>query len=497
LTRILIAGFQHETNTFGATKASFDEFLEADGWPGLLQGADVITGTQGINLPIAGFVEAARSAPDIELVPVVWASAEPSAHVTDDAFARISTMIVDGIEQAGALDGIYLDLHGAMVTESHEDGEGELLARIREVTGASLPIVVSLDLHANMTERMVSHASAFCIFRTYPHIDMAATGARCLPILQRLLSGEILYPAMRQASFLVPLSAQYTGASPCKELYQNLPQDSAAGQAHCDIAMGFPPADIHDAGPAVVAYAASQAEADEHAQRIIDAMEAKETAFDSALLTADSAVAKAMSYTGSKPVVIADVQDNPGAGATSDTTGLLKALVDGKAADAVLALLHDPQTVAAAQELGEGGIFDAVLGGKSGLPDMGSYHAKCRVLALSDGEFAFSGAMYAGATAQIGPTALLEIVDSESSVSVLVGSKRCQCLDRAILTHIGIDPQKKKIVAVKSTVHFRDDFEPIAELILHAQSPGVNYCSLENVPYQNLRADVRRRPNRR
>ena len=120
-------------------------------------------------------------------------------------------MILDGIKQAGALDAIYLDLHGAMVTESHEDGEGELLARVRELTGASLPIVVSLDLHANITERMVSHASAFCIFRTYPHIDMAATGARCFPILERLLSG-VLYPAMRQASFLVPLTAQYTGA---------------------------------------------------------------------------------------------------------------------------------------------------------------------------------------------------------------------------------------------------------------------------------------------
>ena len=105
MTRILIAGFQHETNTFGATKASFDEFLEADGWPGLLQGADVITATEGINLPIAGCVEATRSAPDRELAPVVWASAEPSAHVTDDAFERISTMILDGIKQAGALDG--------------------------------------------------------------------------------------------------------------------------------------------------------------------------------------------------------------------------------------------------------------------------------------------------------------------------------------------------------------------------------------------------------
>ena len=494
MTRILIAGFQHETNTFGASKATFEDFLEADGWPGLLQGNEIITGTEGINLPVAGFVAATRTVPDIELLPVVWASAEPCAYVTDDAFERISTMLLDGISKVRSLDGIYLDLHGAMVTESHEDGEGELLERIRNLTGDVLPIVASLDLHANLTERMVTHASSFCIFRTYPHIDMAKTGARCYSMLRRLLSGETLHHAMRQASFLVPLLAQYTGASPCRELYQLLPHDSGSGRAHCDIAMGFPSADIYDAGPAVVAYASTQAEADRHADRIIEALEESEAEFDSTMHSPTSAVAKAMSHIGTKAVVIADVQDNPGAGATSDTTGLLSALVEGKATNAAFGLLHDPESAAIAHDLGVGAVFETALGGKSGLPDMGPYHAECRVLALSNGQFTFSGAMYAGVSAQIGPMALLEILDDEANVCVVVGSKRCQCLDQAIFTHIGVDPEKMKILAVKSTVHFRDDFEPIADLILHAQSPGVNYCSLETIPYRNLRPNVRRGP---
>ena len=160
MIRILIAGFQHETNTFGATKARFEDFLQADSWPGLMQDKEIITGTEGINIPIAGFVDATRNEIDIELLPVVWASAEPSSYVTDDAFERITEMLLDGITKAGPLDGIYLDLHGAMVTESHEDGEGELLNRIRNVTGDDLPIVVSLDLHANLTELMVRHVSA-------------------------------------------------------------------------------------------------------------------------------------------------------------------------------------------------------------------------------------------------------------------------------------------------------------------------------------------------
>ena len=136
MIRIAVAGFQHETNTFGATKAGFAEFEEADSWPGMLQGDTVISGTAGINLPMAGFVEAAMADPDVELLPIVWCSAEPSSYVTDGAFERISTLILDGLRQAGELDAVYLDLHGAMVTETHEDGEGELLSRVA-VSGRS------------------------------------------------------------------------------------------------------------------------------------------------------------------------------------------------------------------------------------------------------------------------------------------------------------------------------------------------------------------------
>jgi microcystin degradation protein MlrC len=277
-------------------------------------------------------------------------------------------------------------------------------------------------------------------------------------------------------------------------LYNLLSIENTTNAVVSDIAMGFPPADIFDAGPAVVAYGSTQASADHEADRLIEAIKASEDLFDSALLSPIAAVSRAMAANGAKPVVIADVQDNPGAGATSDTTGLLKALVDCKAQNAVLGLLNDPETAAKAHALGVGGIFSVGLGGKSGLPGLGPYHATFKVLALSDGRFAFSGTMYAGARAKIGPTALLKIVDDTADVCVLVGSKRCQCLDRAIFTHIGIELEKLKIIALKSTVHFRDDFEPIAERILHAEAPGANYCRLGDVPYQRLRPKVRRGP---
>ena len=494
MTRIVIAGFQHETNTFGATKAGFAEFEEADAWPGLLRGEAVVSGTAGINLPMAGFVEAAAADPSMELLPIVWCSAEPSSYVTDEAFERIAGLILDGIEAAGAIDGIYLDLHGAMVTESHEDGEGELLSRIRRLVGDDLPLAVSLDLHANVTERMVRHASSLAIFRSYPHLDMAATGARAFDLLRCHLAGQSTYKAFRQVPFLVPLSAQYTGASPCNELYDLLAEESRAGLVSADIAMGFPAADIFDAGPSLVAYGASQEAADTMADRLLWAIEQAEGSFDAALMSPEAAVQAAMTTASDKPVVIADVQDNPGAGATSDTTGLLAAMVEGGAQGAVLGLLDDLTVAAQAHAVGVGGEFAAALGGKSGLPGLGCFKGRFQVEALSDGHFPFTGEMYAGSVAELGPTALLRVLVRDADVRVVVGSKRCQCLDQAIFTHIGIEPVAQRIIGVKSTVHFRADFEPIAARVLNAEAPGANPCRLDQVPYKRLRPGVRLGP---
>ena len=494
MTRIAVAGFQHETNTFGATKASFAEFEEADAWPGLLSGVAVLSGTAGINLPMAGFVEAAAADPAMELIPLVWCSAEPSSYVTDEAFERIAAMILDGLRAAGEIDGIYLDLHGAMVTESFEDGEGELLSRIRDLVGDALPLAVSLDLHANVTQRMVRQASSLSIFRSYPHIDMAETGARAFAMLQRHLSGTQVHKAFLQAPFLVPLSAQYTGAAPCRELYAMLAPNDRPGLLSAGIAMGFPAADIFDAGVSVVAYGETQEIADAMAARLLRAVEEAEGAFDDDLMAPEAAVRAALSASDSRPVVIADVQDNPGAGATSDTTGLLVALVEAGAQGAVLGLLDDPAIAAMAHDLGVGREFTAALGGKSGLPGLTSYRGRFRVEALSDGRFPFTGVMYGGSVAELGPTAVLRVLDCEADVRVVVGSKRCQCLDQAIFTHIGIEPAGMRILAVKSTVHFRADFGPIAARVLNAKAPGANPCRLEEVDYQRLRPGVRLGP---
>ncbi|MEM7056760.1 MAG: M81 family metallopeptidase [Pseudomonadota bacterium] len=489
MPRIAIAGFQHETNTFVPNKTTFRDFQIADSWPEMLLGPEVVTGTHGMNLPIAGFVQAAGEVPSVDLHPILWTAAEPAAHVTDDAFERITRMILEGLDQT--LDGVYLDLHGAMVTESVEDGEGEVLRLVRDMVGPDIPIAISLDLHANLTPGMVELADVICVYRTYPHLDMADTGARCFPLLMDLISGVRFAKAFRQAPFLIPLHAQFTGADPCRSLYDLLPQ---IGDAMADIALGFTASDIWHAGPSVVAYGQSQDQADTTADQLLSAVLAAEDQFETGLLSPTDAVRKAMENTDPRPVVIADVQDNAGAGGTSDTTGLLSALVAEGATRAVLGLLHDPDMAAEAHAAGVGGVIQGPLGGKSGMDGQEAFDGRFRVEAVGDGQCTYTGEMYGGGIAVLGPSAILRVLDTPADVRVVISSQRSQCLDRALFTHIGVDLADARIIAVKSTVHFRADFDPIASDTLMTAAPGGFICDLKAVPYQRLRPGLRLGP---
>ncbi|MEM6422729.1 MAG: MlrC C-terminal domain-containing protein, partial [Pseudomonadota bacterium] len=349
----------------------------------------------------------------------------------------------------------------------------------------------SLDLHANISAAMVAGATQIAIFRTYPHLDMAATGARCLPMLLRQIAGERPAKAPRQVPFLVPLPAQFTGAEPCRGLYAALGGLPAGVTA--EIALGFTAADTLDTGPAILAYAPDEATAERTADRLLGAFCAAEPRFDAGMLDPTEAVRQAMAAPRG-PVVLADVQDNPGAGAPSDSTGLLAALVAAGAEGAVLALMADAEMAAKAHATGPGAIIEGALGGKSGLPGQRSFPGRFRVDALTDGTCVFTGEIYHGATAVLGPTAVLRVEDPRADVRVVVSSRRSQALDRAIFTHAGIDPAACRIVAVKSTVHYRADFDPIAAQTLSVAAPGGFPCELATILYRRLRPGLRLGP---
>jgi microcystin degradation protein MlrC len=496
MKRFAIGGWQHETNTFAPFETDYGAFEMADGWPALTEGPAIIETVAGINLPIAGFIESARHA--AELVPTLWTSAEPAGYVTDDAFERILSRLCAGIAAAGPLDGVYLDLHGAMVTRQFEDAEGEILDRVRAVIGPDTPLVASLDFHANISERMVRVSDALTIYRTYPHVDNAETGARAAEILLKLASGARVFKAYRQSEYLIPLHLGATAFEPNRRLYARLKELEASGLT-ADMALGFPAGDVFDAGPCIVSYADSADRAQRIADGLYDELADAEGRYQSVIFQPDVAIARAMANHSDRPVILADAQDNSGAGSTSDSTSPVTDLIRHRAKGAVVAIITDAEFAAVAHASGVGGVFEGTLGGKIGnfgRPGAGSMRARFRVLALGDGKFVCTGPVWLGACMQLGAMALVEVLDADGAgVKVVVSSVRCQALDQAMLRHVGIEPSRQRIIVLKSTVHFRADFDPLAAETMVVEWPGQNFLDPSRYDYKRLRPQLRVVPN--
>ncbi|MGB3447160.1 MAG: M81 family metallopeptidase [Xanthobacteraceae bacterium] len=493
MTRIAVGGFLHETNTFAPTKATYADFVHGGGWPAMTHGSDVLKVMRGINVGLAGFVDDAV-ARGWELIPTIACGASPCAHVTKDAYERVVKEMVDGIAAADSLDAVYLDLHGAMVTEHLDDGEGELLARVRKVIGPDLPLVVSLDLHANVTPEMVEHADALIAYRTYPHVDMADTGRASAKHLALLLQGKQRFAkAFRQLPFLIPISWQCTFDQPTKGIYDKLAALENDAVPTLSFAPGFPAADFPGCGPTVFAYGRTQADADAAADAIAQLVIGHEDDFDGKIYAPDEGVqhAMALAKTARKPIVIADTQDNPGAGGDSDTTGMLRALVRNKAQRAATGAIYDPASAKAAHDAGEGATVTLAIGGKSGIPGDAPYEATFVVEKLSDGRFKAPGPYYGGRDMDMGPSACLRIDD----VRVVVSSHKAQLADQAMYRYVGIEPTEQAILVNKSSVHFRADFEPIAETLLICAAPGAMPADTASLPWTRLRPGIRIKPN--
>ncbi|HVH78973.1 MAG TPA: MlrC C-terminal domain-containing protein, partial [Stellaceae bacterium] len=257
---------------------------------------------------------------------------------------------------------------------------------------------------------------------------------------------------------------------------------------------GFPPADIKECGPALVVYGYDQETADAAADRLLAAVNAKEAEFAGRLYTADEAAMEAIriAKSATRPIVLADIQDNPGAGGTSDTVGLLRALIAHKAKGAVIGMIVDPEAAAAAHAAGEGASLAGGIGARVGYAGESPVEAAWQVVSVGSGRFTGTGPFYGGAKFEIGPMAL--VIDEESGVSAVLAAKRVQAADQEMFRHVGVEPTAVPILALKSTVHFRADFQPIAETVLCVVSPGAHVSDPVELPYKHLRAGIRKRP---
>ncbi|MCC7327084.1 MAG: M81 family metallopeptidase [Burkholderiales bacterium] len=488
---IAVGGFQHETNTFAPSKADYRAFEQGGGWPALCFGDAIAPRLAGANIPATGALDALHAAAH-RTPGLAWGAASPSAHVTRDAFERIVGEMTMRLSQAGTVDGVYLDLHGAMVTEHLDDGEGEILARVRRVVGPRVPVVASLDLHANVTRAMMEYADGLVAYRTYPHIDMAAAGSRAAMLLQRTLAmGRPLAKAMRPLDFLTGLSSQSTFIEPGRRLYELLEKIEAEHDTVLSFTPGFPMADFPECQMAVIGYGADPARVQRAVDALAHAVDDAEPEFALELHTPDEAVARAMQRGEvGAPVVLADTQDNPGAGGNGDTTGLLAALLKRDPRDAVLGLLIDRASAQQAHEMGLGRSGRFTLGETSGVPGHVPLAGEFEVVRLADGTFTCTGPMFKGFRMNIGPMAVLR----RGNVRVVLASKKVQAADQQMFRHVGIEPVRQRILALKSSVHFRADFQPIAREVLVVVAPGPAKADPTMFAWTRLRRGLRLKP---
>ncbi|QQB34221.1 M81 family metallopeptidase [Achromobacter deleyi] len=488
---ILVAGFQHETNTFAPSKAAYENFVRGEGFPAMVRGDDMLA-LREVNIPAGGFINAAL-AQGHTVRTVIWAGASPSAHVTRDAYERIAGEIVDAA-RAGGFDAIYLDLHGAMVAEHLDDGEGELLARVRALVGPGLPVVASLDLHANVTAQMLREADALAAFRTYPHVDMAVTGEHAARLLAaRVAAGGKWVRAERRLPFLIPINGMCTMLQPSQGVYQELERlEQTPGVASISFAPGFPAADFPECGPVVWAYGTDADAVERVTEALYQRVLELEPQWSPDFLAPADAVkrAQALAAGASRPVVIADTQDNPGAGGDANTTGMLRALVEANAQNAALGLFYDPEAVRQATAAGIGNKVRLRLGGQSGVAGDAPFEGEFMVETLSPGKLRFDGPMMNGMDVDLEAVAGLRL----GGVRVVVSATKTQMLDRNLFRVGGVQPEEMAILVVKSSVHFRADFQPIAQDVLVAKAPGPMQADPADLPWTRLQPGIRIKP---
>lgn len=481
--RIALAGFAHETNTFCSWRTDFEEF-EANG----LYRGEALLELAGTNSVVGGAVDEARRDPGIELIPILAASAIPGGLVTARAVNAIEGEIFDrlSIEKP---DAVVLDLHGAMVTEVDEDGEAATLRRVRAAVGPDTPIVLVLDLHANLSEAMVELASVVIPYDTYPHVDNAERGAEALRTAAAIARGELTpTAALARLPLISACPKQFSQVEPTRSIMAKAFElEALPGVVNIGVTFGFGYADVSIAGMAVVATANDdQALADRLARELADFIWERREEFRPSVATVEEAVHAAMAA-AEGPIVLADIGDNPGGGSACDGTSLVWGLLDLGTDNAAVAEIVDPEVVQLAFDAGVGGRVDTMLGGKT--DDLHGYPIpiKATVRSLTNGDFVHEGPMETGVPNTLGRAAVLACEGRHGNiVEVIVCERRVQPYDLAIFRSQGIEPTERKVLVVKSVVHFRGAFMPIAKRVIEVNTPGLTTIDFTRFSYERL-----------
>jgi microcystin degradation protein MlrC len=483
--RIIIAMMKHETNTFSPVPTNLERFARGQAIP--YQGVAAYEAYQGTGSGISAFIDLAESE-KAEIILPIAANAWPSGPVHDDAYEYICDSICQAVEKG--CDAILLDLHGAMVTQSLEDGEGELLRRIRAIT-PDVPIGVALDMHTNLYPEIVDNVTVLAGYQTYPHIDMYETAQRAGQPIFAMLRGEV-QPTMAWGNrpMLPHVMRQGSGDSPNRELQARCREIEQQGALAVTVFTGFPHADIQNAGlSCVVVTDNDPALAQQLRDELLDFAWCEREAFVYHIEPLADSLAKAQNF-DEGPVILLDHYDNAASGGTMDTMTVLKSILDAEFEDVAAFAIFDPEAVQQMIVAGVGQTVTLPLGGKMDMPAIGlkgePLEVTGQVKLISNGQYRNLGPMQKGVLMDMGPTVVLDT----GKVEIVLISRHQEPNDLACFLSLGIDPLRKKYLMLKSRIHYRAGFQDIAKEIIECAGVGVCTSDYSLLDFKKVRRPI-------
>lgn len=485
--RVVIATMSHETNTFSPVITDLERF--SGGRPVPIAGADAEQVYSGTASCVGGYLEAAREFGAEVIIPVV-AGAPPSGPVEDDAYEYIVDRILGSLAEHP--DAMLLDLHGAMVTRTFEDGEGELLRRLKALA-PDVPVAVALDMHANLYPAMVDNATVISGYHTYPHIDMDTTALKAGRLALRAFSGEI-DPVMAWGNvpMLPHVMRQGTDDFPNRELQARAKEMESEGALAVSLFTGFPHADITNAGLSVVVVTDGDRElAERYKDELLESAWSDRQAFVYQVEPLSESVdrAKKLAHEGG-PVLLLDHYDNTASGGTMDTTEVLAEILEQGLEDVAVFGFYDPAVVLEMEAAGVGAEVTVSLGGKLPMPALGRQSRPLeltgRVKLLSEGRYKASVAMSRGLTMNMGKTGVLSV----GSVDIVVVSRHVEPFDPGCFRSLGIEPTERRYLMLKSRIHYRVGFKPLVKAVVECAGRGVCTSDYSELTFEHVRRPI-------
>lgn len=487
--RIIVGQIMHESSALAKNLTEVENFKRTLIW---YESDDVFTLSKiGMKDYLTGIIDRSLEL-EFDVKPCFCTFASPSGIISKDCFAELFHQFFDHIPDDQPIDGFCLALHGAGVSEEFPDVEGTVAEHIRKLYGKDIPIIMTLDPHANITDKMVEHIDLLVPSKLYPHTDTYETGKFAAELMDRMLKGEI-HPKMyvKKIPLLIPITKGCTAESPMKDVMEKCEHVAAQNDIlYCVFDHGFPYSNIAECGASIVTIYENDAETaismtDQVAKYVVE----NKNLFLSDLLSVPEGLDLAEQTLASQggPIIMNESSDNPGAGTPGDGTYLLAELLERNIPHSCIGAIADPETVQAAVAAGVGNTIDAMIGGKTDQIHGSPVEVKnAYVKTICDGKYTLKSPMTFGQPVNFGTTVRLR----KGNVDIIVSSNPFQIMDDGIFLLLGINVKECSIVGVKSAQHFKAYFEKLASCIVSVDPPGISTGHLEILPLDKISRPV-------